>query len=475
MYLQAKSCVKINSFSHMSDFFTSHTGVRQGENLSPILFSLFLNDLNYFLSQHFNGLDLLSNIVNDTLSDSDVEMYFKLYILLYADDTVIFAESAEELQKALDAMSNYCQLWHLQVNPSKTKIVVFCKSKRGLCNIPAFSFEGNLLEIVDDFSYLGVKFSYNGKFAKTKNHLLEQARKAMFSIIVKARKLDLPISMQIHLFDSMVAPILLYGSEVWGIENVNIIDIFQLKFYKLILNLKQSTPNCMLYGDLGILPLSNHIKSRVLCFWNKILSSKQESISHILYDMSHSLYCRNVLKLPWMNSVCKLLDSLGLSNFWINNVATSLPLFKKIVKNRLKDQFIQNWHSEMSQSSKCLNYRMYKSEFRFEKFLDILPSHLALVRLRFRCMNHKMPIESGRFCNIPRELRVCNLCNNSSLGDEYHYLFNCQFFNTDRKKYITREYSTNVNSIKFSMLMNSTDRSILLKLAVFCKKNYFSI
>jgi hypothetical protein len=64
----------------------------------------------------------------------------------------------------------------VQVNPNKIKIVVFCKSKRGLCNTPAFSFEGNLLlEIVDDFSYLGVKFSYNGKFAKTKNHLLEQA------------------------------------------------------------------------------------------------------------------------------------------------------------------------------------------------------------------------------------------------------------------------------------------------------------
>jgi hypothetical protein len=56
--------------------------------------------------------------------------------------------------------------------------------------------------------------------------------------------------------------ILLYGSEVWGIENVNIIDQFQLKFHKLILNLKQSTPNCMLYGLLGILPLSIHIKSR---------------------------------------------------------------------------------------------------------------------------------------------------------------------------------------------------------------------
>jgi hypothetical protein len=130
-------------------------------------------------------------------------------------------------------------------------------------NIPAFSFEGNALEIVDEFSYLGVKFSYDGKCAKTKYDLLEQARMAMFSIILKARNLDLPISMQIHLFDtcSMVAPILLYGSEVWGIEYVNIIDRFELRFYKFILNLKQSTENCMLYGDSGIYAL--FIKSRV--------------------------------------------------------------------------------------------------------------------------------------------------------------------------------------------------------------------
>jgi hypothetical protein len=53
-----------------------------------------------------------------------------------------------------------------------------------------------------------------------------------------------------------------------------------------------------------------------------------------------------------------------------------------------------------------------------KKFLDILPSHLGLVLLRFRCMNHKLPTESGKFCNIPREFKVCNLCNTSSLGDE---------------------------------------------------------
>ena len=69
--------------------------------------------------------------------------------------------------------------------------------------------------------------------------------------------------MKLSLFDSMIAHILIYGSEVWGIENVILIDRFQLKLCKLVLNLKQSTPTCMIYRELGILPISVHIKSRM--------------------------------------------------------------------------------------------------------------------------------------------------------------------------------------------------------------------
>ena len=73
---------------------------------------------------------------------------------------------------------------------------------------------------MDDFSYLGIKFNYNGKFGKTKKHLVDQARKAMFSLVRKARKLFLPFDIQLHLFDSMITPILLYGTEMTNIDNI---------------------------------------------------------------------------------------------------------------------------------------------------------------------------------------------------------------------------------------------------------------
>ena len=54
-----------------------------------------------------------------------LKFFLKLYILLYADDTVILAESREKLQAALNAMYLNCSLWDLEVYPSKTKITIF--------------------------------------------------------------------------------------------------------------------------------------------------------------------------------------------------------------------------------------------------------------------------------------------------------------------------------------------------------------
>ena len=64
----------------------------------------------------------------------------------------------------------------------------------------------------------GTIFSRKGNFGRNKARLVQQARKAMFYVLRKARKLSLPIDILLQLFDAMVAPILLYGAEVWGYE-----------------------------------------------------------------------------------------------------------------------------------------------------------------------------------------------------------------------------------------------------------------
>jgi len=96
--------------------------VRQGENLYSFLFALYLNDSEeeYLETNNIKKLEKLDNLALEHLNT-----YIRLFILLYADDTVIFSETLDELQKSLESFEAYCKLWKLEVNVNKTKIIVF--------------------------------------------------------------------------------------------------------------------------------------------------------------------------------------------------------------------------------------------------------------------------------------------------------------------------------------------------------------
>lgn len=175
MYQGISSCVSMNN---ISSSFPICQGVRQGENLSPLLFALYVNDLEDFMKNsgctHVDmGLDF----------DDRVNDYIKMLLILYADDTVIFADTEEKLQKALNCLEDYCREWKLSVNSSKTKIMVFC-GKKPTYKFP-FKYQNKLLDHVTSFKYLGLTFNFNGKFNVGVKQLKEQGRRAMMSLLQK--------------------------------------------------------------------------------------------------------------------------------------------------------------------------------------------------------------------------------------------------------------------------------------------------
>ena len=189
----------------------------------------------------------------------------------------MLSENERELQAALDMVHTYCALYKLTVNTNKTKIIIF---SRGMVRrFPTFVYGESEIEVVKDYVYLGVTMNYNNTFLKAMRKQLDQGRKAQFSMLIKARKLMLPVDIQCTLFESLVFPVLLYGCEVWGFQNSNMLEIFYRKFLKKLLNLRPSSPNCMVYGEVGKLPIQSTIDKHLINYWLRLLDKEENKPS----------------------------------------------------------------------------------------------------------------------------------------------------------------------------------------------------
>ena len=99
LYDNTQSTIKLNGY--ITEFFNVTCGVKQGDNLSPTLFSLFINDLAIKLKELHCGI----KIANDNVS-----------ILLYADDIVLLSDSEDKLQIMLKHLNCWCMQGLLSIN-----------------------------------------------------------------------------------------------------------------------------------------------------------------------------------------------------------------------------------------------------------------------------------------------------------------------------------------------------------------------
>ena len=174
-----------------------------------------------------------------------------IMLFRFADDMVIIGDSPEELQAILNKLHDYCSKWGLEVNTVKTKIVVFRKRGRLYAN-EHWIYNDIGLEVVNDFNYLGVVFNYTGSFAMNQQTLSGKALKAMNVLLQKnVRSFDFTPRTMYQLFDSFVASILSYCSEVWGYTKSKPLERIHLKYCKRILNVKPSTSNAGIYSELA--------------------------------------------------------------------------------------------------------------------------------------------------------------------------------------------------------------------------------
>ena len=133
--------------------------------------------------------------------------------LRYADDTTLMAESEEELKSLLMKVKEESEKVGLKLIIQKMKIMASGP-------ITSWQIDGETMEIVRDFIFLGSKITADGDCShKVKRHLLLE-RKAMTNLDSTLKSRDITLPTKVHLAKAMVFPVAMYGCESWTIKKV---------------------------------------------------------------------------------------------------------------------------------------------------------------------------------------------------------------------------------------------------------------
>ena len=133
----------------------------------------------------------------------------------------------------------------------------------------------------------------------------------------------------------------------------------------MILKLNKSTPTRMILGELGQYPIEIQAKTRTLCYWHKLCQlNNSDKLPSIMYRFLLKLLENNIYQSPFISYIKDTLKSIGLSGSWSTEGRsfTSTESFKKVVNQRLRDQYIELWFNEVDTNHAYCNYKLFKSK-----------------------------------------------------------------------------------------------------------------
>ena len=111
------------------------------------------------------------------------------------------------------------------------------------------------------------------------------------------------------------------------------------------------------------------------------------------------MHVANIYSSPWICAIENILNLCGFTYIWLQQCKQSDTWVDYILKQNIKDQFIQRWTSDINNSPKCFNYKLYKQTFGFEKYFDILPYPKYFIFVKFRTC--KIISYQSRLVDIP--------------------------------------------------------------------------
>ena len=411
-------------------------GVLQGDSLSPLLFILFMADLEDFMaSKGCSGVRVGEH---------------EFMLLSFADDVAILADSVPDAQEKMNAFLEYCQLNFLTVNIKKSKVLVFGHRKK-IEKYKKIRCGEEGLEYVFDFTYLGVTFSSSGKFRTNLERKVSKAKSATgclrgFCVNGKISSWDSKRT----LFRALVESVLLYSAEVWGLWYGDSLEPVQSQFLKSLLCLPRSTPNHFLRVETGYPALKVLAYERAIKYWAKISRMGESRWPRICFGILANMHksSNGLNDYNWYTELFSLLSTLGSEEYFAVEDPQTIKRALPSILEKLRNHF---WSKDIEY---VFNAR-YNSFFRRIVDYSGRQAYLGLVQnVQVERVLCQLRLASERFVTFYYKgnsykfvsENICNICNLREPDTLYHFCLRCPILEPYRGHYIS-EYMKGPHSV----------------------------
>ena len=438
IYKNVQASVKHGNTS--TKLFDCPSGVKQGCNLSPLIFSLLITEVATHISTHGrHGYQFMPGTQ-------------EIFSLLFADDIALIATTPTGLQNQINNLKRASNQLGLTVNLTKTKIMVFRKGGY-LARLEKWFYGNEQLEVVNNYKYLG--YTLTTKLSVDIS-LAEYAGRAKGKIVEIIRTIHalghIDLNIYFKLFDTQVKPLLLYAAEIWGTISYKTLESVHLFACKKSLGVGKKTPNNLVYGETGRYPLYVDSTMSTIRYWFKVINMDPARIPRQAYEREKLEI--NHKTTGWAKGIKQCLETNGFAEIWINEGTNNENKFMKTLKQRLIDCYKQNWHEKLESSERFATYRSFKNTHKKECHLDLISIskfRKAFTRIRIGVAD----INNNKALIDPQANTDCPFCNKKE--DETHFILECPIYADFRQKFIFRHWPNRTRDIKTIFQTDNTE------------------
>jgi len=205
-----------------------------------------------------------------------------VWLLLFVDDLVLTSESEVGLQQQLNTLQQFC------VEREKNKVMVFN------CVDPCqeFVFEGDIIERVQTFKYLGILFETTQNLDMVVEHLAATSRHSLFALNHRYAKLRImDVKLRCDLFNTLVHSTTSYVCEVWvDSKKRQVIEVVYQEFFKSLLGVQKITNTSIVLVEFGKFPFEHFAWGQALLYYNRVSTVTKDRILRKAWEAQLAMF-----------------------------------------------------------------------------------------------------------------------------------------------------------------------------------------